>query len=121
MEWMIHSIKTLFRQKLRSCLTILGIAIGVFSVTIISVIGEVGKGAINQQLSNMGIDGVVLTTETSSHKRFGDSALQILAEDEAVTDSMPFDMQYAEAYVHGLVSMFWVFGVDPDADGVISV
>ena len=39
--------RCLFRSKLRSFLTIAGIAVGVMSVVVVSSIGEIGKASIN--------------------------------------------------------------------------
>ena len=43
MDLLKNCLKNMFRKKLRTILTITGIGIGVLSVVVISLIGEVGK------------------------------------------------------------------------------
>ena len=57
----------LFRNKLRSFLTIGGICIGVLSVVVISSIGEIGKTTIDGELNNMGMNSVVITADKSNY------------------------------------------------------
>ncbi len=47
-------VTTLFRNKLRSLLTVLGICVGIAAVICVVAIGEAGSGQIQQQLQNLG-------------------------------------------------------------------
>ena len=62
-DLIIASIKNLRRKKFRSFLTILAICISVASFVLISTIGDVGKSAIETELSSLGIDGVSILPE----------------------------------------------------------
>ncbi|HOV41869.1 MAG TPA: ABC transporter permease, partial [Oscillospiraceae bacterium] len=77
---MLECIKTgmrdLFRSKLRSFLTIGGISIGVLSVVVISSIGEIGKTEINAQMTDMGMDSVVVTADLNNYSGLKDEDLE---------------------------------------------
>ena len=84
------SLKSIFRKKARSVLTMLGVAIGVFSVVIISSIGDVGKDVINQELNSIGIDGVMIGVDSSkTSKTIGEEQLQLVQKNPVVKQSMP--------------------------------
>ena len=51
----------LCRNKLRLFLTVGGITIGVLSVIIISMLGDVGKSTVDKKLTSMGLDSVVVS------------------------------------------------------------
>ena len=62
MESLKSAWNNIFRQRSRSLLTVLGIAIGVFSVVLIGTISDIGKTVINNELNSLGIDGCLLYT-----------------------------------------------------------
>ena len=66
MESLKSAWNNIFRQRSRSLLTVLGIAIGVFSVVLIGTISDIGKTVINNELSSMGIDGLAVSSSSSS-------------------------------------------------------
>lgn len=69
-------MRALFRSRLRTFLTIGGIAIGVFSVILISIIGEIGTGLINCQMDNMGMNSIVVTGEKAVFSALTKTTLQ---------------------------------------------
>ena len=78
-------IKNIFRKKLRSLLTISGVAIGVVSVLIISSIGDIGKYTINQELESVGIGGLALGTDkTVTGKELGARELELIRSQRPV-------------------------------------
>ena len=54
------------RKKVRTLLAVLGIAVGVMSVTAITTIGDSGEKAVFGEFSKMGIDGVNIKKRISS-------------------------------------------------------
>ena len=95
-------IKNIFRKKLRSLLTISGVAIGVVSVLIISSIGDIGKYTINQELESVGIGGLALGTDkTVTGKELGARELELIRSQRPVEDAMPLLMQYTGAVTKG--------------------
>lgn len=60
MELIISSFRNIFRKRLRSLLTVSGIAIGVLSVMVISTIGDIGKITINSEIDSIGMGGLTV-------------------------------------------------------------
>ncbi len=61
---MLKILINIFRAKVRSLLTIAGIAVGVFSVTLISTIGAVGTEQVSSTLITMGVDTLLVQART---------------------------------------------------------
>ena len=68
MDYLKNAFFHIWRKKGRALLTILGIAIGVMSVVLISMIGDVGKYTIQNELSSMGVDGVIVSIKSEHQK-----------------------------------------------------
>lgn len=116
------SLKSIFRKKARSVLTMLGVAIGVFSVVIISSIGDVGKDVINQELNSIGIDGVMIGVDSSkTSKTIGEEQLQLVQKNSVVKQSMPLMMKYSTVSAHGNSDQCVVFGVDKTVESMVSL
>lgn len=115
-------IKNIFRKKLRSLLTISGVAIGVVSVLIISSIGDIGKYTINQELESVGIGGLALGTDkTVTGKELGARELELIRSQRPVEDAMPLLMQYTGAVTKGNPGKCLVWGISGSAANIISL
>ena len=67
-ECIKQSLRVIGKSRLKAFLTVGGIAIGVSSVVIISSIGEMGKSAVDNQLTDMGMDSFVVTGTERGYK-----------------------------------------------------
>ncbi len=115
-------IKNIFRKKMRSLLTISGVAIGVVSVLIISSIGDIGKHTINQELESVGIGGLALGTDkTVTGKELGTKELDLIRSQSPVEDAMPLLMQYTGAVTKGNTGKCLVWGISSSAANIISL
>lgn len=116
MEIIKNCFRNIFRKKTRSLLTILGVAIGVMSVVIITSIGDVGKEVINKELNSMGIDGLTVgVDQTTSAVSLTDKELSIINGDSNIKKAMPIMMQFTKAYSHSKETKCVVLGVDEKA------
>ena len=59
------AIKNLGRKKMRSALTMTGIAIGVACVILISSISECGTSAVNTEMDSLGLGGLTISVNSS--------------------------------------------------------
>lgn len=119
-DYLVSGTKNIFRKKLRSFLTILGIAIGVLSVVIISTIGEVGKVSINSEIDSIGMSG--LTVRTAD----GESNLYTSQLDEIETladvyDAMPLMLEYTQCSMRNIETDCAVWGIDGGAQNVVDM
>lgn len=113
-DMLIKCMRCAFGNRLRSALTVLGIAVGVMSVTLVSSIGSLGKTAINNELSGMGMDSLVI-----SGSGLGEDDLDTVRSIHGVSDAMPLMNKMADIELKGESSKVMVWGVNEDADKVI--
>ena len=117
----IASIKNLRRKKFRSFLTILAICISVASFVLISTIGDVGKSAIETELSSLGIDGVSILPEDKETTLLSEEQLQEIKEFDGVSSAVPIVMQYTDVKVGAQESQSSIWGIDAGAKQVIAL
>lgn len=118
MDALRNSLRNIFRKRLRSLLTVAGIAIGVLSVVVITSIGDIGKQTVNSELDSIGIGGIAISAENSS---VGDRQLELIESDEMVSDCMPVMAKYTTAEIHSVETKSMVFGVNTEADRLVSL
>ncbi|MBQ1991978.1 MAG: ABC transporter permease, partial [Clostridia bacterium] len=95
-EIIIYPVKNLLRKKGRSILTILGVAIGVCSVIIISSIGSFGTVAVNNELDSLGMGGLTIATN-SNNISLSENELKAVRKTSGVLCATPVYMESAEA------------------------
>ena len=122
MDFIKNSVKNIFRKKLRSILTIVGIGIGVLSVVIISLIGEVGKETLNAELNSMGIGGFcVRAVSDGDEKQFGEEELELVRADASVEGATPLITKVMKIEARQLLSQAVVWGIDENAADIVSL
>lgn len=124
-EYVESALRNLGRKRFRSILTICGIVIGVASVILIGAIGNGAKFAVNQQLDGLGINGIDITAQKGSYDDLGAT---LSSEDlgfckgvNGVTAVMPLIMQEGNAALRGMQKDALVWGVDSNAETIISL
>lgn len=122
MDYLKNAFFHIRRKKGRALLTILGIAIGVMSVVLISMIGDVGKYTIQNELSSMGVDGVIVSIK-SEHQKLNMSAqeLKLLQQEEGVAKAAPFMTSYSKVRVKQQDAKSLIWGIDQDSSDIISL
>ena len=121
LECVKKGLADLFRNKLRSFLTIGGIVIGVLSVVIISTIGEIGTNTIDQQLISMGMDGVIISGDKSNETGLCQRDLEAVKEVSVVSNAMPLMYLMSDTDILEQKSECMLWGVNEDADNVIEL
>lgn len=124
-EYLICALRNLGRKKLRTFLTVSGIAIGVSSVIIVGAIGAGGKQAVTNELDSLGINGLNITAKITG----SNSTANILSDDDVQTclsvsgvkSAMPLIMQSGTVEEHGVQKSALYWGVDTDAKNIISI
>lgn len=118
----LGSIKNILRCRLRSLLTMAGIAIGVFSVVLISTVGSVGTQQVSSTLISMGVDTLLVQASGKSiSSSLTDSSISIARQVDGVCDVMPLMASVTEAKMIGRRLDTYVWGVDRSADKLISL
>lgn len=116
LDTLSKGMRCVFRNKLRSFLTILGIAVGVTSVVLVSSIGEIGTAAIDSDLSEMGMDSLVI-----SASELNENDLQAVKAVSNVSDAMPLMNKVTTVSMRNKTTSAMVWGVNEDADKVVNL
>ena len=119
---MLKILINIFRAKIRSILTIAGIAVGVFSVTLISTVGAVGTEQVSSTLITMGVDTLLVQAASNSVSvTLTDEDVSEVRKIDGVTDVMPLMASITEAKMIDRRVDCYVWGVDKSADKLISL
>lgn len=112
------AVKNIFAKKLRTALTVFGIAIGVASVILISTVSSTGIKTVNAELDSLGLNGITVSPDKSDITA---EDLELIAKQKGVDKAMPI-LTKNTAVSNGLNSedsILW--GVGEDANQVISI
>ena len=88
---------------------------------IISSIGEMGKSAVDNQLTDMGMDSFVVTGTESNFDGLWEADLETLKSVPDVRNAMPLINYFTEISMRGENSPAMIWGVNEDADDVIEL
>lgn len=102
-------------------LTVIGIAVGVMSVVTVASIGEIGKSSINAELTGMGMDNLVVSSQSGSSKKLTESELDKIKQLDDVGNAMPLMSIMTSGKLRGNYDTYMVWGVNEDADNVIDL
>ncbi|MEE1282511.1 MAG: ABC transporter permease [Acutalibacteraceae bacterium] len=120
-EIIVYPAKSLFRKKGRSILTILGVAIGVCSVIIISSIGTFGTTAVNNELDCLGMGGLTIATKKNNID-LSENELKAIRGASGVMSATPVYMENSEAISSfGKSENSIVWGIDDNAKDIVSL
>lgn len=118
------ALRSLIRKKGRSLLTIVGIAIGVTAVVVISNISQCGTVAVNSELDGLGIGGISVGVDTvngDSNAPLSDNELSVIKESPYVKNAMPVIFQTGSVIARSEETQALFWGIDTNADDVISL
>lgn len=120
-EIIVYPAKSLLRKKGRSILTILGVAIGVCSVIIISSIGAFGTTAVNNELDCLGMGGLTIATKKNNID-LSENELKAIRDLSEVLSATPVYMENSEAISSfGKSENSIVWGIDDNAKDIVSL
>ncbi len=112
----------IFRSRTRSLLTMAGIAVGVFSVVLISTVGAVGTSEVSKTLVTMGVDTLLIqSAKNSVSVTLTDDDVSTVRNIDGVSDVMPLMASVTEAKMINRRLDCYVWGVDKSADKLISL
>ena len=118
----VKAITNIFRSKTRSLLTMAGIAVGVFSVVLISTVGTVGTSQVSATLVTMGVDTLLVqAADNSVSVTLTDKDTETVRNIAGVNDVMPLLASMSEAKMIYRRLDCYVWGVDKSADRLISL
>ena len=108
---------SLVRSRLRTLVTVCGIAVGTAMVVLITGIGAVGEKVVYRELESMGINGI----SVSASEGLTVPCLTSIRELPMVSQAMPLVLEFAAAEMGGKELSTVACGIDAGADQVISL
>ncbi len=115
------ALRSLRRKKSRTALTILGIAIGVASVTLVSSIAQYGTSAVSRELESLGLSGLTISASTGADAELNEDELSTIAACGGVDAVTPVLVETAELSSKRYETQALVWGIDTNADQIISL
>ena len=110
----------IWRSRSRSELTMSAVAIGIFSVTVISAAGQIGTAKINESLDDMGVNSVLVEAQEAG-VALSDSDIDALGGLSGVNGAMPLMAQVTKCELIESNVSCMVWGVNEKADEIISM
>ncbi len=120
MELIKNALRQLLRKRGRTLLTVGGIAVGVMMVSIVTVVSNVGRAFVNEELDSMGVSGLSVMALTSD-TMLSEEALQEIRDLSQVSSAMPLMLQITGMSTPRGSSESVLCGIDAGAGQVISL
>lgn len=118
-ELLRATMNNLRRKRLRTLLTVCGIAVGTLLISLVSFLGDAGKAVVGDELKSMGLDGISISSDDAEALR--DDTLVAIRNAEQVQAAMPLSILFAGAYSGRFDGEIMGCGIDAGADQVISL
>ena len=117
-----RTIRNIRRGKGRSLLTVCGVAVGVFAVTVISGIGSVGTEQVTSAMVTMGINSALVeTSDSAGEVTLTEEDVVAFGRLEGVNKAMPLMASASESKLLETSLDCYAWGVDQDAKDIISI
>lgn len=121
-DYVKSAFKNLGRKRVRTVLTILGIAIGVASVVIIGNISQCGTTALTSELESLGLSGLSISSSTDAQGvSLNENDLSVIRHCDQVEQAAPVILQSTDVTARKLNSKAIVWGIDTKASQIISI
>lgn len=120
-DYLTKGFRCLFRNKLRASLTIIGIAVGVMSIVIVTTIGSIGKNEINNELTGMGMESLVVSAYSNGITALKQEQLESIQNIENVKNAMPLISRFSTSEILDKSYDCMIWGVNEDANEVIDL
>lgn len=119
MELFATAAKSLLQKRSQLSFTVCGIAIGVFSVLMISIIGGAGETVINGELEKLGFDCVTVSAAQEEMNTLSGVDLPAVNALEEVAIAAPLSTAIGRAVMRDYAGEVLVCGVDQNAGRII--
>ncbi len=116
------AFRDLGRKQIRTLLTILGIAIGVASVVIISNISQCGTNAVTGEMDSLGLSGLFITKSGKDmDAMLGSEDLKLIGRMNEVEMTTPVMTADTEISVRSVDAGAVLWGIDCNAGSIVSL
>ena len=121
-EWLLYGMRGLIRRRRRLYPTLLSISIGMMLVVIVSTVGEIGSGLVEEEIQSLGVGSVTITAnKTVADVPLTEEKLHTLREQPAVESASPIVMAYTQIELTGIVEQCAVWGIDSGSTQIVEL
>lgn len=121
-EWLLHGMRGMARRRRRLYPTLLSISIGMMLVVIVSTVGEIGSGMVEEEIQSLGVGSVTITAnKTVADVPLTEEKLNTLREQPAVESASPIVMAYTQIELKGVVEQCAVWGIDSGSTQIMEL
>ena len=114
------ALRGLMRKRSRTALTLCSIAIGVASVVLIVTISDIGKRAIDRELSDLGLGSLTISADQETVMAgLSHDDLVMIEETDEVESAVPIMLEYSKMGMRALSADAAIWGIDSGSDQVI--
>lgn len=116
-----YYLKSLYKRKIKTILTILSISIGIISVLIIGSISNAGKFLISNELDSLGVKGITVKSKNSSIITLNNDHLKCIKSMNFVEKATPILMSsgYINNKYDSTQALLW--GISQENEQVLSL
>lgn len=114
-----QTLQNFHRRRLRSLLTVAGIAVGTLLVTMVSLLGASGQTVVGDELKSMGLNGISVSADTEGALQ--EETLRQIRFMRQIEAAMPLSIQFTTADIGRFDGNIMACGIDAGADQVISL
>ena len=121
-EWLLYGMRSLIRRRRRLYPTLLSISIGMMLVVIVSTVGEIGSGLVEEEIQSLGVGSVTITAnKTVADVPLTEEKLNTLREQPTVESASPIVMAYTQIELKGVVEQCAVWGIDSGSTQIVEL
>lgn len=124
-DYMLSALRNLYRHKIRTLLTILGILIGTSSVTAIFAVGNGGQAQVMEIFKSFGIEGLIVNArlaETGDEGLFSNDDLKYIKDKvDEVKSVMPLVSLFGAVGINNIYNNCLIWGIGANANDVVSM
>ena len=101
---------------------LLSISIGMMLVVMVSTVGEIGSGLVEEEIQSLGVGSVTITAnKTVADVPLTEEKLNTLREQPAVESASPIVMAYTQIELKGIVEQCAVWGIDSGSTQIVEL
>ena len=116
------AFKNIYRKFSKMLLTIIGIAIGVASVVIISCISASGTIAVNNELNNLGLGGFIVSSNIKTGALINDKEINLIKNNSKIDSVTPIIVQTGIVEnISATANESIIWGIDYNANKTIAL
>ncbi|MCY1713259.1 ABC transporter permease [Caproiciproducens galactitolivorans] len=121
-DYLKSAFRSLTRKRVRTSLTILGIAIGVSSVIIVGNISRCGTTALSTELESLGLSGLTISvSQDAGSISLNETDLNLIKRCDQVEQAAPIVVQSTDVTARKIRTKAIVWGIDTKASQIISI